>query len=82
MSHHGNKPSTGHKVQLVFAVSLLIALAQLLYVAYKGLPVLYSKIGILGFVGLAFFVLLCFFFPQLWRVLLAVTIVTTLIWMD
>lgn len=80
--HHGHKPSKGHKVQFIVGVSLLIAAAQLLYVAYKGFPVLFAKIGYRGMVALAGFIVLCFFFPQLWPLLIAAAVATTLIWMD
>ena len=80
--HHGHKPSKGHKMQFIIGVSLLLALLQLLYVAYKGLPVLFAKVGYLGILAIAGFVVLCFFFPNLWLVLIAVTVATTLIWMD
>lgn len=80
--HHGIKPSKGHKVQFIMGVALLMALAQVIYVAYLGLPVLYAKIGWLGMAGIGLFVVLCFFFPQLWQVLIAVIVATTLIWMD
>jgi hypothetical protein len=80
--HHGVKPSTGHKTQLIVGIALLMALVQLVYVAYIGLPVLYAKIKWQGFLVIGLFIALCFFIPQLWILLLAVAVATTLIWMD
>jgi len=69
-------------VQFLVGAAILISLAQMLYVLCMSAPVLYSKIGWRGFIGIGLLILLCIIFPVLWRFVLVIGFLLMFIWIN